>query len=128
MVLTGTPNYPYTGGLLPDPVTAAPLPELKFTSAPTTSVQAGSAYTYSVTTSITTALSLTTNANFLSVNGGTVSGTPTQAGTYYVKVVATSTDGRTIAQEFTLTVTAAPVPEPVPEEESNATDDRSTSG
>ena len=30
MVLTGTPKYPYTGGLL-DPVTSAPLPELKFT-------------------------------------------------------------------------------------------------
>lgn len=110
MVLTGTAKYPYTGGLLPDPVTTQTPAELKFTSAPTTSVQAGSAYAYSVTTSITTTISLTTNANFLSVNGGAISGTPAQAGTYYVKVIATASDGRTIIQEYTLTVTAAPAP------------------
>jgi hypothetical protein len=110
MVLTGTPGYPYTGGLLPDPVTTQTPAELKFTSTPSTSVQAGSAYTYGVTTSITTTISLTTSANFLSVNGGTISGTATQAGTYYVKVIATASDGRTIAQEYTLTVTAAPAP------------------
>lgn len=110
MVLTGTANYPYTGGLLPDPVTSAAPAELKFTSVPSSSVQAGSAYTYSVTTSITTTISLTTDASFLSVNGGTISGTPAQAGTYYVKVIATAVDSRTITQEYTLTVTAAPTP------------------
>ncbi|MDW5563862.1 MAG: Ig domain-containing protein [Methanomassiliicoccus sp.] len=108
MVLTGTAKYPYTGGLLPDPVTTSTPAELKFTSAPSTSVQAGSLYTYGVTTSLTTTVSLTTSANFLSVSGDTISGTPAQAGTYYVKVTATSADSRTITQEYTLTVTAAP--------------------
>jgi hypothetical protein len=116
MVLTGTPNYPYTGGKLPYPVTSSNPAELKFTSSPTTSVQAGSVYTYSVTTSITTTVSLTTDARFLSVSGGTITGTPTQAGTYYVKVVATSSDGRSIVQEYTLTVTAAPGSDPKPVE------------
>jgi hypothetical protein len=83
-----------------------------------------------VATSITTTLSLTTNANFLSVNGGTISGTPSQAGTYYVKVTAAASDGRTITQEYTLTVTAAPaptVPDNTPEPDDAATPDNSSS-
>ncbi|MBI0582868.1 MAG: hypothetical protein ISF22_01425 [Methanomassiliicoccus sp.] len=113
MVLTGTPNYPYTGGLLPDPVAKEPvLAELKFTSAPPTSGAVGSGYSYPVTTTIATTLTLTTNAPFLSLSGNTVAGTPDRAGSFSVKVVAKAADGRSIEQSYTLTVPVPPVQEP----------------
>jgi hypothetical protein len=122
MVLTGTSGYPYTGGQLPDPViTPPPLPELKFTSSPTTTATVGSAYAYTPTTSIACTLTLTSDAGFLTASSGSVSGTPDKAGSYGVRIAERSSDGRTIYQNYTLVVAAAPTPPAPPVNGGNTT-------
>ncbi len=128
MVLTGTPGYPYTGGLLPDPVvTPTPLPELKFTSSPATTATVGSAYAYRPMTSIACTLTLTTTAGFLTASSGTVSGTPDKAGSYSVGIAERSSDGRTIYQNYTLVVAPAATP-PVPPVNGGNTTNGTTGG
>lgn len=128
MVLTGTPGYPYKGGLLPSQGTSTPtpLPELKFTSNPVTTATVGSAYTYRPTTSVPCTMTLSTDAGFLSTSGGTVSGTPDRAGSFSVRIAERSSDGRTIYQNYTLVVSAAPAPPPV--DGGNNTGGNSTGG
>ena len=112
MVLTGTPGYPYTGGLLPsqgDPA-ADPLPDLEFASSPGTTATVGTSYAYAPATSIACTMTLSTDAAFLSASEGTVAGTPDQAGSYSVSIAERSSDGRTIYQNYTLVVSAAPSP------------------
>jgi hypothetical protein len=111
MVLTGTSGYPYSGQTLPDPVDPAPLPDLSFTSAPVTVGTVGTAYSYKATTSIASTVTVTSGPSFLRVSSdGTVSGTPDIAGTYTVRLTATSSDGRTADQTFSLVVTGTVVP------------------
>jgi hypothetical protein len=79
MVLTGTPGYPYHGGLLsdPDPPVPPPPPSLVFTSEPVTNASTGAPYSYQITTSIDCVLALSTDAGFLSLSSdGVVNGTP----------------------------------------------------
>ena len=123
MVLTGTTNYPYRGGTLPDPVNppATPdpadpeLPPLVITiTPPVQEVSYGDEYVSTVTVSDTATVSVTYDAPFLSYDqqSHTLSGTPGQdeVGTYNISVTATASDGRTTTQEYHLIVSAGDEP------------------
>ena len=101
-------------------VTAAANAAPSFTSTPTAIGQVGSAYSYAVTTNDAdmdaVTVSATTLPSWLSFaaasGGGTLSGTPTAAGSF--AVVLSATDGTDSAeQSFTIVVTAAANSAPV---------------
>lgn len=119
MVLTGTPRYPYTGGLLPDPeVERDPLPEIEFTSNPLTNATVNNTYSYQVNTSVASTLTLATDADFLTISSsGLVSGVPEAPGSYNVSISASASEGRGAYQNFTLIVTEPPEPIVVPVED-----------
>jgi len=80
--------------------------EISITSSPSnTAVIVGDTFTYTPTVSMSPAQISVSGASWLSVNGSTVVGTPTVAGTYTVTVTAT-VGSKTATQTFTITVHA----------------------
>lgn len=108
MVATGTPGYPYHGGVTGD----APVPrpanngqEVEFTSTPITEATVGHRYEYKVQVRGDADLSLTSDASFLELDeeSRTVRGVPDAAGEYDVTIVARD-DVKTVRQSYTLSV------------------------
>ena len=117
MVATGTPGYPYYGGVSSD----APVPrpaytgkDMEFTSVPITEATVGHKYEYSVETSRKAGLSLSSDASFLELDEetGTISGVPDAEGEYDVTITA-SDDLSKVEQSYTLVVKAGNADEPV---------------
>lgn len=116
MVMTGTPGYPYHGGVssdapVPRPIDKPepqpePVPELNITSTPPSATY-GEEYRYEVTTSTPATISVDTDAEFLSLDGNVVSGTPDVGGSFDVSITATA-NGKVAYQNYTLLVTGEP--------------------
>ncbi len=119
MVLTGTANYPYAGGLLPDPV-EDDAPGIEFTSDPVVNATVNVTYAYHVSTSVPSTLFLDTDAPFLAMSSnGSVSGLPDAFGAFTVSIRASASE-RSAYQNFTLLVPGPDAPEARPEQQVNA--------
>ncbi len=109
MVATGTPGYPYHGGVSSD----APVPRpagytgkgIDFTSFPVTEAAVGHHYEYAVKVNRNAALELSSEASFLELDEerGIVSGVPDASGEYKVTIAA-SDDTNRVEQSYTLSV------------------------
>ena len=109
MVATGTPGYPYYGGVSSD----APVPRpagyngkgIDFTSVPVTEATVGHQYEYTVKVNREAALEFSSEASFLEFDeeSGIVSGVPGASGEYDVTITA-SDDVSRVEQSYTLTV------------------------
>ncbi len=108
MVASGTPGYPYYGGVSSD----APVPRpaftgkgLEFNSVPITEATVGHKYEYAVETSGDAAVSFSSEASFLEFDEETmtVTGVPDTQGEYDVTITA-SDDVSTVEQSYTLSV------------------------
>ncbi len=108
MVASGTPGYPYYGGVSSD----APVPRPAFTgkgpefnSVPITEATVGHKYEYAVETSGDAAVSFSSEASFLEFDEETmtVTGVPDAQGEYDVTITA-SDDVSTVEQSYTLSV------------------------
>ncbi len=100
-------------------VSEAADPAPSITSTPVTTGQETVEYEYPLTADQTVTWSLSTDASFLDLASGTVTGTPgtDDAGTYYVNITATNgTTSLSSYQNFTLTIgdSWAPAPDAVP--------------
>jgi hypothetical protein len=121
MVLTGTPGYPYYGGVSGAQV--APRPSdwkgdhsssaaalaLDFTSTPSKTDKVGSRYEYKVTGNKKATIDVDTNASFLLFDkrDEVIRGIPGTAGTYAVRVTMEA-DGQKVQQEYELVIEADP--------------------
>ncbi len=109
MVATGTPGYPYYGGVSSD----APVPRpagyngkgIDFTSVPVTEATVGHQYEYTVKVNREAALEFSSEASFLEFDeeSGIVSGVPGASGEYDVTITA-SDDVSRVEQSYTLIV------------------------
>jgi hypothetical protein len=123
MVLTGTPAYPYTGGVTATEVANKPADwkgdytgssvasalDLDFTSSPSKEDKVGSPYEYKVTSNKEATIDVDTNATFLlfDEDDSVLRGIPGVAGNYTVKVTM-EVDGQKVHQEYTLFVEGDP--------------------
>ncbi|MBI0583024.1 MAG: PKD domain-containing protein [Methanomassiliicoccus sp.] len=122
MVLTGTPGYPYYGGVSGS--ASVPMPNnwkgsysgsddaslaLDITSSPSLKDKVGNAYEYKVLTNTPASIRIDTDASFLALDrsGSTLRGTPGMAGNYTIKVISTA-NGQEDVQEYTLSVAGDP--------------------
>jgi hypothetical protein len=123
MVLTGTPNYPYTGGVLGKDVPAKPSnwkgdyngpsvassKKLDFTSSPSKENKVGSPYEYKITGNMKASIDVDTDASFLLFDSdeSVIRGIPGAPGNYKITVIMQA-DGQEVKQEYTLSIADAP--------------------